>query len=102
MNNTMKTITRANKKIVKNITKTARKNPNAAVAIGATGVAATAGLAAGLVTKVTTIMWRRAFMKKPLRPLPNTTTAAPTTNPTATPTADNNQQAPVADDQQQQ
>lgn len=94
MNNTMKTITRANKKIVKNITKTARKNPNAAVAIGATGVAATAGLAAGLVTKVTTIMWRRAFMKKPLRPLPNTT--APTT-------ADNNQQAPVADaDQQQQ
>ena len=94
----MKTITRTNKKIVKNITKTARKNPNAAVAIGATGVAATAGLAVGLVTKVTSIMWRRAFMKKPLRPLPNTTT-----NPTATtaPTADN-QQAPVADDQQQQ
>lgn len=93
MNNTMKTITRANKKIVKNITKTARKNPNAAVAIGATGVAATAGLAVGLVTKVTTIMWRRAFMKKPLRPLPNTTTA---------PTIADNQQAPVADDQQQQ
>lgn len=93
MNNTMKNITKANKKIVKNITKTARKNPNAAVAIGATGVAATAGLAAGLVTKVTTIMWRRAFMKKPLRPLPNTTT---------TPTTADNQQAPVADDQQQQ
>ena len=101
MNNTMKTITRANKKIVKNITKTARKNPNAAVAIGATGVAATAGLAAGLVTKVTTIMWRRAFMKKPLRPLASTTTA-PTTNPTTTPTTADNQQAPVADDQQQQ
>ena len=89
----MKNITKTNKRIVKSVTKTAKKNPNAAVAIGAAGAAATASLAAGLVTKVTTIMWRRAFMKKPLRPLPNTTTA--------TPTADN-QQAPVADDQQQQ
>ena len=95
MNNTMKNITKANKKLVKNISKTAKKNPNAAVAVGGATAMATAGFAAVVARKITKIMWRRAFMKKPL-PI-NTTT-----NPTTTTPADNQQQAPVADDQQQQ
>ena len=95
MNNTMKNITKANKKLVKNISKTAKKNPNAAVAVGGPTAMATAGFAAVVARKITKIMWRRAFMKKPL-PI-NTTT-----NPTTTTPADNQQQAPVADDQQQQ
>ena len=96
MKNTfVKTMTKTNKDIVKKTTKFAKKNPNTAVAIGATGAVATAGLAAVVVQKITKIMWRRAFMKNPLRPLPNTTTnptTTPTTNPTTTPAAADDQQ----------
>lgn len=105
MNNTMKNITKANKKLVKNISKTAKKNPNAAVAVGGATAMATAGFAAVVARKITKIMWRRAFMKKPLpiNTTTNPTATTPTTNPTTTTPADNQQQAPVADaDQQQQ
>ena len=103
MNNTMKNITKANKKLVKNISKTAKKNPNAAVAVGGATAMATAGFAAVVARKITKIMWRRAFMKKPLpiNTTTNPTATTPTTNPTTTTPADNQQQAPVADDQQQ-
>ena len=103
MNNTMKNITKANKKLVKNISKTAKKNPNAAVAVGGATAMATAGFAAVVARKTTKIMWRRAFMKKPLpiNTTTNPTATTPTTNPTTTTPADNQQQAPVADDQQQ-
>ena len=104
MNNTMKNITKANKKLVKNISKTENKNPNAAVAVDDATDMATAGFAAVVDRKITKIMWRRAFMKKPLpiNTTTNPTATTPTTNPTTTTPAENQQQAPVADDQQQQ
>lgn len=112
MKNTfVKTMTKTNKDIVKKTTKFAKKNPNTAVAIGATGAVATAGLAASLATKVTRYFWYKRMMKKPLNmtqsndeektnTTANANTPAPTTtNATTATAADNtvNTPAPEAD-----
>lgn len=112
MKNTfVKTMTKTNKDIVKKTTKFAKKNPNTAVAIGATGAVATAGLAASLATKVTRYFWYKRMMKKALNMTQSNveektnTTAANTTAPatTAATAVDNavNTPAPEADDKQQ-